>query len=139
MKKTILSTLSLLLCLLCLISVCACNANKDVWKDAIYTEDTTLGTGAKTVVVEVQVNEHKVTFTIKTDKATLGDALLEHELIDGEPGDYGMYVKKVNGVTADYDTDKRYWGFYQNGEYLLSGVDTTAISGGEHFEIVYSK
>ena len=50
-----------------------------------------------------------------------------------------LYVKKVNGILADFDKDQTYWGFYQNGEYLLTGVDTTAIVGGEHFEIVYSR
>ena len=90
-------------------------------------------------MVEVKVEEQSVTFTIHTDADTLGEALLEHELIAGEDSQYGIYVKTVNGILADYDIDKSYWGFYQNGEYLMSGVDTTAIVGGEHFEIVYSK
>ena len=29
------------------------------------------------------------------------DALIEHNLIEGEKGAYGLYVKKVNGITAE--------------------------------------
>ena len=78
-------------------------------------------------------------FDIHTDKTTVGDALLELGLIAGEEGAYGLYVKQVNGITADYDVDQTYWAFYQNGEYMMSGVDTTEIKGGEAFEIVHSK
>lgn len=114
-------------------------AAEGLWADATYLGDREFGNGAKTVEVEVKVDEQSVTFTISTDADTLGEALLEHSLIEGEQGAYGIYVKRVNGILADYDVNKRYWGFYQNGEYLMSGVDTTDISGGEHFEIVYSK
>ena len=40
--------------------------NSALWVDAIYTEDTTLGTGAKTLLVEVIAGETAITFTIKT-------------------------------------------------------------------------
>ena len=67
---------------------------------------------------------------ISTDKQTVGDALLEKQLIDGDNGQYGLYVKDVAGVHADYDTDGTYWAFYINGEYAMSGVDTTDIEDG---------
>ena len=65
-------------------------------------------------------------FTV-VDKEAVGDALLEVNLIAGEEGQYGLYVKKVNGITADYDVDKTYWAFYVNGAYATSGVDATKI------------
>ena len=136
-KHVTLSISAFLLTLLCLLSLASCG--NDPWKDAIYTEDTTLGTGSKTVEVEVQVEDHTVLFTIQTDKATLGEALLELDLIAGENSTYGLYIKKVNGITADYDVDGHYWGFYQNGEYCMVGVDATTIAGGEHFELIYEK
>ena len=67
-------------------------------------------------------------FLIKTDKDIVGDALLELGMIAGEKSAYGMYVKSVNGVTADYDKDHTYWAFYVNGNYATSGVDTTKIA-----------
>jgi hypothetical protein len=71
-----------------------------------------------------------VTFTIHTDQETVGEALTEHDLIDGEQGAYGLYVKKVNGMTADFDVDGYYWAFYIDGELAMTGVDGTAIEEG---------
>lgn len=101
-----------------------------MWEDAKYLTDTELGEGAKTLVVEVKADDRQVTFTIHTDKTTVGEAMQEHGLLEGEVGDYGLYVKKVNGILADYDVDQTYWGFYINGEYAMTGVDSTNIEEG---------
>ena len=69
-------------------------------------------------------------FIIHTDKETVGEALLELELIAGDESEYGLYVKTVNGITADYDTDGTYWAFYINDEYAVTGVDATAVTEG---------
>ena len=69
-------------------------------------------------------------FIIHTDKETVGEALLELELIAGDESEYGLYVKTVNGITADYDTDGTYWAFYINDEYAPTGVDATAVTEG---------
>ena len=61
---------------------------------------------------------------------TVGAALLSLGLIAGEDSDYGLYVKTVNGVTVDYDTDGKYWAFYVDGEYAATGVDSTDITAG---------
>lgn len=142
MKKVIRSVVLVVVVLSFVLCLASCNEKVDaegLWENATYRSDKEFGKGEKTVEVEVKVEEQSVTFTIHTDADTLGAALLEHELIAGEDGQFGIYVKSVNGIVADYDVNKSYWGFYQNGEYLMSGVDTTAIVGGEHFEIVYSK
>ena len=110
-----------------------------LWADATYSEDKEFGNGAKTIQVEVKVDDKSVTFTIKTDAKTLGDALLEHDLIAGESGAYGLYVKTVNGILADYDVDQSYWAFYENGDMMMTGADGEDIFGGEHYEIVYTK
>ena len=67
-------------------------------------------------VIVVDADGNETNFVVSTDKETVGDALLELNLIEGEEGDYGLYVKTVNGITADYDTDGTYWAFYVNGE-----------------------
>lgn len=66
-------------------------------------------------------------FEVHTDKTTVGQALLENGLIQGEDSSYGLYVKTVNGITLDYDKDGKYWAFYVNGEYAEAGVDSTNI------------
>ena len=75
-------------------------------------------------------------FLIKTDKATVGEALLEVGLITGDQSDYGLYVTSVNGVSADWSTENAYWAFYINSEYAQTGVDATDITAGATYEFV---
>ena len=92
---------------------------------------TILGEGATQFAFTVIDKDGiETAFEIHTDKEIVGEALLELELIAGEDGEYGLYVKAVNGITADYDVDQTYWAFYVNGEYASSGVDTTPIEEG---------
>lgn len=72
-------------------------------------------------------------FTISTDKKTVGEALLEENLIAGDDSEYGLYVKTVNGVTLDYDKDGMYWAFYENGQYASKGVDSTEVTAGAEY------
>ena len=144
MTKVIKSTVSVALVLICLFSLVACgNTNSaektGLWENATYLKDTEFDEGKNTVVVEVKAEDQAVKFTVKTDKETVGAALLEHELIAGEEGQYGLYVKVVNGITADYDVDASYWAFYIDGEYATTGVDTTKITEGVTYQLVYTK
>ncbi len=113
--------------------------NTEVWENAVYMENTTLGTGKNTLTLTVKAEEKSVDFTIKTDKTVVGDALKEHKLIDGEEGPYGLYVKVVNGIEADYDKDQSYWSFEKNGEAMLTGVDSTEFKDGDHYTLVRMK
>ena len=74
-------------------------------------------------------------FEIHTDEKTVGAALLSLGLIAGEDSEYGLYVKTVNGITADYDKDQDYWSFYIDGEYAQTGVDMTAITDGSTYKL----
>ncbi|MBR4286125.1 MAG: DUF4430 domain-containing protein [Clostridia bacterium] len=94
-----------------------------------------MGQGEKQFTFKVTDPEGTVTvFEINTDKVTVGEALIELELIQGEDGPYGLYVKTVNGVTVDYDKDGKYWAFYANGEYASKGVELTDITDGTVYE-----
>lgn len=110
-----------------------------LWDTALYTEDTELGEGAKDLLIVVEAEDQKITFTIHTDAETVGDALVENELVEGDEGEYGLYITAVNGITADYDADQAYWAFYQNGEYMNTGVDATEFTSGDQYELVYTK
>ena len=137
MKKRV---ILIALCLVLALGLSACAGNTPAgWEGADYTADTTLGSGEITVYVDFVKDGETVSITINPDAATLGDALLEHGLIAGDVSTYGLFVNEANGIVADFDKDGAYWGFYQNGEYLMQGVDATPIAGGEHYEIVYTK
>ncbi len=139
MKKTIISILTVVLLCISLVACGGQSADADLWQSAVYTENTELGKGEKTIFVEVEALDKAVTFTINTDKKTVGEALIENDLIAGEKGAYGMYIKVVNGITADYDKTQTYWSFSKNGEYMTTGVDDTELADGEHYELVYTK
>ena len=136
--------LSFILCIVLIAAIAlfttACNDNKTndtptTTENAVSTTEppkaTVLGKGETKfnfTVTDLEGNE--TAFEINTDKKTVGEALLDLELIAGEDGQYGLYVKTVNGITLDYDKDGAYWAFYANGEYATSGVDTTDIVAG---------
>ena len=65
----------------------------------------------------------------------LGAALLSLGLIAGEDSEFGLYIKTVNNVTADYDTDGKYWAFYIDDEYAMTGVDATEIQEGSTYSL----
>ena len=97
---------------------------------------TVLGEGEKSFGLTI-VDKEGVTklYEIHTDAEMVGQALIDLELIDGEEGPYGMYIKSVLGQVLDYDTDKMYWSFYVNGEYAMTGVDQTPITEGEGYQL----
>jgi hypothetical protein len=87
----------------------------------------------------VYIDGTSLSYDIETTKATVGEALLEKNLIEGEQGPYGLYVKTVCGATYDYDIDKAYWAFYINDETAASGVDSTYIENGAKYSFKVEK
>ena len=141
MKQIMRSTLAVLAAVMVVLSLAACNTveKTGVWEDAVYLKDMEFGKGEKTLSVEVKAEDKSVLFTIHTDKKTVGEALLEHKLIDGDEGPYGLYVKVVNGITADFDEDQTYWAFYIDGELAMTGVDMTDIDESATYRLERTK
>ncbi|MGN0245506.1 MAG: DUF4430 domain-containing protein [Lachnospiraceae bacterium] len=101
---------------------------------------TVLGEGQTVFTFNVtDADGNETNFEIHTDKETVGEALLELDLIAGEDSEYGLYVKTVNGITADYDKDQTYWAFYVNGEYAQTGVDSTNVTAGDTYSFKVEK
>lgn len=133
--------LTLLLCFLLTAAVlfvtgCGKKSGDGTGSDA---EVQVVGEGEKTfeLTVTTDNNENDAKFEVHTDKSTVGDALLELGIIEGEEGQYGLYVKTVNGITADADKDQAYWAFYVNDEYSSYGVDMTNIVEGDSYAFKY--
>ena len=156
-KKMKTKLLAILLTLITLLTLVSCATTKEepvnptatlenenipadgLWKDATYRENKTFGSGAKAFTLKVIAGDYYVTFTVNTDKENLAEALLEHKLVEGEDGAYGLYIKKVNGILADYDVDQTYWSFQIGGEAQMTGISEAKIEGGEAFELVRTK
>ena len=86
-------------------------------------------------VVAVEPDGSKTAYAVSTDETTVGAALLALELIAGDEGEFGLYVKTVDGETHVYEDDGKYWAFYVNGEYAVTGVDMTDIEAGASYEL----
>ena len=107
---------------------------------AIVKNGDVVGTGATAfpfVICDKDGNE--TTVTVKTDKKMVGEALLDEKIVEGEMGDYGLYVKKVNGIVADYDVDQTYWAFYIDDAYAMTGIDETEITAGSTYMMKVEK
>ncbi len=149
MKKTqFKKLLSLILCMVLIAAMAlmtGCNDNTKTNVSSGVTETsksevTKVGEGDTKFDFTVIDKDGKETyFEVSTNKTTVGEALLDAKLIAGENGDYGLYVKTVNDITLDFNTDGLYWAFYVNGEYAMSGVDTTEIKSGEVYSFKADK
>lgn len=147
MKKNGLNKLlALLLALVMVLALAACgNKEQDnggagddanVVTDGVVADGATVGEGKTAFTVEVvQMDGTSIKFTVNTDKATVGEALLDLGIVAGDTTEYGLYIKTVNGVTLDYDADGAYWTFYINGEYASTGVDSTNIEAGATYTL----
>ncbi len=77
--------------------------------------------------------------TIEAEGEYVGEALQNLGLISGEQGDYGIYIKEVNGIVADYNIDGTYWAFYVNGEMSMTGADQVEIVDGATYSFRVEK
>lgn len=132
-SKVVLSILALVLIVAMALSFSACGNN-----------DGNTNTGdakvEKTFVFKVvDLDGNEKSFDITTDAKTVGEALVAEKLISGEQGDYGLMVDTVNGIKYEYNADGAYWAFYVNGEYAMSGVDTTEIDETAVYSFVATK
>ena len=95
--------------------------------------------GDKTITVEVVHKDGNAKeFKYHTDEENLAKLLLAEGLIEGDEGEFGLYITAVDGEIADYNVDKGWWCLMKNGEMSMTGVSETTITDGEHYEWVYT-
>ncbi len=116
------------------LTIIGCDGTKTLGDPTETVSYTVKGEGNTLFYFAVIDGEGQSTaFEIHTDKTVVGDALTELGLIEGEDSQYGLYVKTVNGIVADYDTTGTYWAFYENGAYASTGVESTPITAGASY------
>ena len=154
-KATLLRVVSLLLLLSLSLAFTACGGGTPaetttpttespslppLWETATYREDTTVGDGSTSVTVKVTAEGKTITITLKTEEATLADALLAAGLCEGTQDKYGLMISHVNGIRADYDLDGGYyWKLTVNGEDSMVGASGTPIVSGTVYEFIRAK
>lgn len=124
---------AVLLAAILLFSFAACSGSKTSTDATLTDAGAVIEVGEGQISFEftvVDADGSSEIYKVSTDKKTVGEALLDAKLIEGENGAYGLYVKTVAGKTYDYDKDGKYWAFYVNGEMSPTGVDMTDVTDG---------
>ena len=85
-------------------------------------------------ITVVYADETSKEFKFSTDAEFLRGALEEQNLVAGDEAEFGLWVKTVDGVTADEST-QQWWCFTKGGAEVMTGVDSTPIADGDAFEI----
>ncbi len=128
-SKALLSVISLVLIAAMALAITGCSNNENP-----------AGNTQKTFVFKVvDLDGTEKSFDITTDAATVGEALIAENLISGTTGEYSLMVDTVNGIKYEYTADGAYWAFHIDGEYAMSGVDTTEITNGATYSFVATK
>ncbi len=145
MKKA----LSVILCTVLIVAMALCmtgcsdSKNQETSQEsveAVFTNGEVLGEGSTSFFFTVVDKEGtEASCEIHTDKTVVGEALMDLGIVVGEEGPYGLFVKVVNGITADFDVDGTYWAFYIDGEYAMTGVDKTDITAGSSYALKVEK
>lgn len=88
--------------------------------------------GVKTITVTVvHKDASQNVFTLKTEAESLGEALIEKNII---PGTESGMIFTVDNETAD-GANEEWWCITKGGEMLWTGVNETMIADGDCYEI----
>lgn len=91
--------------------------------------------GAKSITVEVVDKDGtSEEFQYNTDREYLGEVLLDEKLVEGEEGQYGLFITTVNGIAAD-DGNQEWWCITKGGEQVNTSADQTPIEDGDTYEL----
>ena len=116
----------LILCVATIISIAFCFYAKDTVNKQMPAD--------KNITVTVINGSDEKMFNIITKGNTLSEATDEINLVQGEQGQYGLYIKTVNGYTVD-ESKQEWWCITKNQEPVFEGIDNIKIEDGEKYEI----
>lgn len=77
-------------------------------------------------------------FNLKSDAEYLGPVLLDEKIVEGEMGDYGLYIQSVDGEEAVWENDNAYWSIYEGDTPAVTGADAIVLTDGGVYKLVYT-
>lgn len=103
-----------------------------LWMTFGMKKPITQGDGTeKTFEVEViHTDGTKKSFSYTSDQEFLGDVLVEEGLIEGDEGEYGLFVTSVDGEASDFAKDGTWWMLSVNGTQAPVGVSEVPVEDG---------
>lgn len=94
--------------------------------------------GAKALTITVVHGDGtEKAFDIHTDEEFLEGALLEHEIVEDNQTEFGLYILTADGETAD-EGNQEWWCLTKDGEMLMTGAGETPIADGERYELTFT-
>lgn len=91
--------------------------------------------GEKQIVVEViHGDETTKEFEISTTQEYLGDVLKDEAIVEGEDGDYGLFITTADGEEADA-ANEEWWCLTKENQMLETSADQTVVEDGGHYEL----
>ena len=105
-----------------------------VWK--FYAPTGTAGDKSIQVLV-VHADGQTRSFTLNTQQAYLGPALVEGGVVVNNQSTYGLYILTADGESAD-EAAQEWWKITKNGEMVNTSADATPIAGGEKYELTFT-
>ncbi|MGI6071227.1 MAG: DUF4430 domain-containing protein [Blautia sp.] len=94
---------------------------------------TTAGDKSITVKV-VHKDGASKDFNYETDREFLGDVLKDEKLVEGEDGQFGMFITTVDGETAK-EAEQEWWCLTKGGEQVNTSADQAPIMDGDVYEL----
>lgn len=91
--------------------------------------------GEKQIVIEViHGDESTKEFEIVTTQEYLGDVLKDEAIVEGEDGDYGLFITSADGEEADA-ANEEWWCLTKENQMLETSADQTVVEDGGHYEL----
>ena len=95
--------------------------------------------GAKTITVKVvHGDSSEKDYEYKTDEAYLGAVIQDNKLVEGEEGEFGLFMTSVDGEKAD-ESKQQWWCLTKGGEQVNTSADQTPIEDGDIFELTLTE
>ena len=91
--------------------------------------------GSKNITVTVvRADSTEKEFRYQTDAEYLGKVLEDEQLVEGDQGQYGLFITVADGEQAD-DSKQQWWCLTKGGEMVNTSADQTPIADGDRYEL----
>jgi len=131
MKRLILLILLVIIAITAIIALTGCTKDKNTNLQS-DTQPTELTFKFEVTYKDGSTDE----FDITTAETNLAEALLSEGLVEGDVGQYGLFVTAVNGAAIE-DTNA-YWELLVDGESSMAGASSVEIEPGITYAFKYA-
>lgn len=99
-----------------------------------YTRPETAEGEKNITVTVVHGDASEKVFEYHTDEEYLAPVIISDGLVEGDEGEFGLFITTVDGETAD-DANEEWWCITQDGEPAQTSASELVIKDGDKFEL----